>query len=229
MYIHSAKVNLIPTILLNFPLSKARRGFGFWPPAGTGTASGARHTCDLREGHEGHRVGFWEAERMREGGGEHSIWEKKREKEASNEDPRTRERGAEASQEKPAPREDYCLLSQYSLCICAFGEKEKNGNALVKCEMKKQEAMGRVPPHAHRALVSSREPPTLTVIPPPRPGENGHGLDPAVAAANAVKVPTRVEWDNDSTGVYVDDDEEALLMTAQDGVRIFSSFLTFKK
>ena len=79
---------------------------------------------------------------------------------------------------------------------------------------------GRVPQNGHaHALVSSQNPPTLKVIPPPRPGENGHGLDPAVAGMT-VKLPTRVEWDNESTGVYVDDDEEALLMTAQDGVSI---------
>lgn len=35
---------------------------------------------------------------------------------------------------------------------------------------------------------------------------------------NLVKVPTRVEWDNESVGVYIEDDDEALLMTAQDGV-----------
>jgi hypothetical protein len=34
-----------------------------------------------------------------------------------------------------------------------------------------------------------------------------------------VKWPIRVEWENEQVGVYVDDDEEALLMTAQDGVR----------
>lgn len=34
---------------------------------------------------------------------------------------------------------------------------------------------------------------------------------------NLVKVPTRVEWDNESVGVYIEDDDEALLMTAQDG------------
>ncbi len=33
------------------------------------------------------------------------------------------------------------------------------------------------------------------------------------------KFPTRVEWDSDgSVDVFVDDDEEALLMTAQEGV-----------
>ena len=34
-----------------------------------------------------------------------------------------------------------------------------------------------------------------------------------------MKLPTRVEWDNEAVGVFVDDDEETLLMTSQDGVR----------
>ena len=66
-----------------------------------------------------------------------------------------------------------------------------------------------------RAFVNNQAPPTLTVIPPPK-GEGQGGLDPTVGLT--MKLPTRVEWDNDSTGVYVDDDEEALLMTSQDGV-----------
>eukprot|EP00095_Tigriopus_kingsejongensis_P007267 maker-scaffold144_size312663-snap-gene-1.13 protein:Tk07267 transcript:maker-scaffold144_size312663-snap-gene-1.13-mRNA-1 annotation:"hypothetical protein T265_06922" len=32
-----------------------------------------------------------------------------------------------------------------------------------------------------------------------------------------VKVPTRVEWENEAVGVFIEDDDEALLMTAQDG------------
>ena len=41
-----------------------------------------------------------------------------------------------------------------------------------------------------------------------------------------VKFPTRVEWENEAVDVFVDDDDEALLMTAQDGVRIKYSLRT---
>ena len=40
--------------------------------------------------------------------------------------------------------------------------------------------------------------------------------------AEPVKWPVRVEWEeeNESVGVYVDDDDEAMLMTAQEGVSV---------
>ena len=38
-------------------------------------------------------------------------------------------------------------------------------------------------------------------------------------APPVVKVPTRVEWENEAVDIFIDDDEEAMLMTAQDGVR----------
>ena len=42
----------------------------------------------------------------------------------------------------------------------------------------------------------------------------------ATSAANPpLKLPLRVEWEcGDRVGLYIDDDEQALLMTAQDGV-----------
>ena len=42
-----------------------------------------------------------------------------------------------------------------------------------------------------------------------------------------LKLPLRVEWEcGDRVGLYIDDDEQALLMTAQDGVRAHAT-LTF--
>lgn len=46
-----------------------------------------------------------------------------------------------------------------------------------------------------------------------------------------IKFPTRVEWENEAVDVFVDDDDEALLMTAQDGVRLLLllTLHTFKR
>ena len=35
-----------------------------------------------------------------------------------------------------------------------------------------------------------------------------------------LKVPMRVEWENNGVDIYIDDDDEALLMTAQEAVRL---------
>ena len=42
---------------------------------------------------------------------------------------------------------------------------------------------------------------------------------PAASSVPPLKLPLRVEWEcGDTVGLYIDDDEQALLMTAQDGV-----------
>ena len=41
----------------------------------------------------------------------------------------------------------------------------------------------------------------------------------SVGVPPPLKLPLRVEWEcGDRVGLYIDDDEQALLMTAQDGV-----------
>ena len=40
----------------------------------------------------------------------------------------------------------------------------------------------------------------------------------ATDMASVPKVSTRVEWENNAVDVFIDEDEEALLMTAQGGV-----------
>ena len=45
-------------------------------------------------------------------------------------------------------------------------------------------------------------------------------MKPLLKPPPLIKFPTRVEWENEAVDVFVDDDDEALLMTAQDGVII---------
>ena len=66
--------------------------------------------------------------------------------------------------------------------------------------------MGSGGPHYPALPVNSTAPqhphPPVALTPPP-----------------PLKLPTRVEWDNEAVDVFVEDDEEAMLMTAQEGVR----------
>ncbi len=43
-------------------------------------------------------------------------------------------------------------------------------------------------------------------------------MKPLLKPPPLIKYPTRVEWENEAVDVFVDDDDEALLMTSQDGV-----------